>query len=157
MIKIINDNILHATEDIICHQVNCQNAMGSGVAKAIYTRYPIVKSSYHKFCNQFDSPDKLLGKVQIVRIKPDQCVANIFGQLEYGRNKNKRYTDYPALARAFSIIRNEHPGQSLAFPYNFGCGLANGNWDLVYKMIEMAFRHMDVAIYKLPEHGGNIT
>ena len=30
MIKTVYGNILDATEDIICHQVNCQGVMGAG-------------------------------------------------------------------------------------------------------------------------------
>ncbi|WP_396136111.1 hypothetical protein [Brevibacillus brevis] len=32
-VKIVNGDLLQATEDIIGHQVNCQCVMGSGVAK----------------------------------------------------------------------------------------------------------------------------
>lgn len=41
MIKIINDNILNSTENIICHQVNCKGIMESGLAKQIKYRYPM--------------------------------------------------------------------------------------------------------------------
>ena len=34
MIKVVNGSLLDATEDILCHQVNCQGVMGSGVALA---------------------------------------------------------------------------------------------------------------------------
>ena len=47
--KIINKDITTLKKGILLQQVNCQNAMGSGVAKAIYTRWPIVKEEYHKF------------------------------------------------------------------------------------------------------------
>lgn len=41
MIKTVYGNIFDATEDIICHQVNCQGVMGAGVAKALYQRWPL--------------------------------------------------------------------------------------------------------------------
>lgn len=47
MIKTVIGDVVEASEDIICHQVNCQNVMGAGVAKALYTRFPQVKQSYH--------------------------------------------------------------------------------------------------------------
>mgnify|MGYP002508800364 CR=1 FL=1 len=37
--KIVNGNLLDATEAMICHQVNCQGAMNSGVAKGIRNKY----------------------------------------------------------------------------------------------------------------------
>ena len=39
MIKTVVGDILDATEDIICHQVNCRGVMGAGVAKTLYTRW----------------------------------------------------------------------------------------------------------------------
>ena len=44
MIKTVVGDLLDATEDIIVQQVNCRSVMGSGVAKAIYTRWPEVKT-----------------------------------------------------------------------------------------------------------------
>lgn len=150
MVRTVIGDILDATEDIICQQVNCQNAMGSGVAKAIYTRWPDVKKSYHRYCRRFKDPQNLLGQVQFVNVEPNKQVANIFGQLEFGRNRYKKYTDYAALTNAFNRIRLECGGKSLAFPYGFGCGLANGDWKIVGHMIDTYFSDMEVTIYQLP-------
>lgn len=143
-------DLLDATEDIIVQQVNCRSVMGSGVAKAIYTRWPEVKTEYHKFCRRSTSPYDLLGKVQLIDVEPGKAVANVFGQLNYGRTAGKVYTDYVALTKAFDQLRTAFHDKSLAFPYNFGCGLANGSWSVVYKMICTYFNDMDVTIYKLP-------
>lgn len=151
MVKTVVGDVLDANEDIICHQVNCQNAMGAGVAKALYTKWPDVKKSYHRYCRRFSSPEMLLGHVQFVDVGGGQSVANIFGQLEYGKSKYKKYTDYVALTNAFNEIRRDHHDKSLAFPYGFGCGLANGDWSVIENMIQTYFSDMDVTIYKLPD------
>lgn len=39
------------SETVICHICNDVNKMGSGVAKAISDRWPVVKSEYHKWAN----------------------------------------------------------------------------------------------------------
>lgn len=83
MIKTVVGDLLDATEDIIVQQVNCRSVMGSGVAKAIYTRWPDVKTEYHKFCRRSTSPYDLLGKVQLIDVEPGKAVANVFGQLNY--------------------------------------------------------------------------
>lgn len=150
MIKTVVGDLLDATEDITVQQVNCRSVMGSGVAKAIYTRWPEVKTEYHKFCRRSTSPYDLLGKVQLIDVEPGKAVANVFGQLNYGRTAGKVYTDYVALTKAFDQLRTAFHDKSLAFPYNFGCGLANGSWSVVYKMICTYFNDMDVTIYKLP-------
>lgn len=42
--EVIDENLLDAKNGIICHQVNCQGKMNSGVAKAIREKYPRVYS-----------------------------------------------------------------------------------------------------------------
>jgi O-acetyl-ADP-ribose deacetylase (regulator of RNase III) len=148
MIKIISGSILTSTEDYICHQVNTQGVMGAGVAKALSDKYPVVKTEYLKFCQAHKGQD-ILGAVKAVRVSNTQQVLNIFGQSEYGRSSYKIYTDYDALWRAFNTIKSRYHGSTLAFPYGFGCGLANGNWDTVYGMIAECLGDMDVTIYQL--------
>lgn len=67
MIKIIDGNLLDAKTDIIAHQVNCQGAFNSGVAKAIrefdeciYNDY----KTYIKYAKEFNI--SLLGKISFV-------------------------------------------------------------------------------------------
>lgn len=38
---------------------------------------------------------------------------------------------------------------SIAIPYGIGCGIANGKWGRVYKIIEKVFSDYDVTLYKL--------
>ena len=40
---------------------------------------------------------------------------------------------------------------SVAIPYGIGCGIANGDWNKVYKIIEEVFSDYDVTLYRLPE------
>ena len=148
MIILQKGNILDAKESIV-HQVNCQNVMGSGVAKAIYTKWPIVKEQYHEFCSEAGSPYNLIGRVQMVPLNKEfQFVFNVFGQLNYGRDKNLRYTDYIAVESALRWIRQNFKG-AIAFPFGFGCGLANGDWQIVEGMICDIFDDREVKIYKL--------
>lgn len=148
MVEIISGNILEAHEEFICHQVNCQNAMGAGLAKVLCSKYPSVKRDYHRYCDSH-TPEELLGQYQIVPVTPSQSVVNIFGQLEFGRKKGKVYTDYNALEQVFSALHEAFPDASFAFPYGFGCGLANGDWHTVLGLIQ---KHLDthtVRIYVL--------
>lgn len=66
-----------------------------------------------------------------------------------GLCRYRKYTDYVALTKAFDEIRNKYHNKSLAFPYGFGCGLANGDWNIVENMINTYFADMDVTIYRL--------
>lgn len=48
---LIEDDILNFTKGAIIHQTNCFT-MGSGVAKALYTKYPIVKEKHMEYINK---------------------------------------------------------------------------------------------------------
>lgn len=141
-------DILNAKENLILQQVNCRGVMGSGLAKQIADKWPCVKQSYQIMCNNA-IPYDLLGKIHSVQISKDRYVVNVFGQLNYGRNKNVVYTDYNALRKAFESITLRYPDKTIAIPYKFGCGLANGDWNIVFKLIEEFFKDFDVTIYKL--------
>lgn len=164
MITIVEGNILNATENIICHQVNCMGTMGSGLAKQIRNSYPKVYAEYVKLLNWAKEEYKRgysvkkypLGSVQFVEVSDKKVIANIFGQLKYGTDK--RYTDYDALKKGLSGVLEtvtwdhmNYKGYSVAIPYGIGCGLAGGDWEVVYKIIEEVFKDYNVTIYKLKE------
>lgn len=148
MIEIFEGDILQAEEDIIVQQVNAQGVMGSGLAKQIRAKWPRVYDDYKGLCNR-ENPYDLMGEAQIVRVEKAKYVANLFGQLNYGRKK-VRYTDYDALFKGLKYIKDlaKKNGKSVAIPYNIGCGLANGDWGKVYGMIEEIFKRYEVTLYK---------
>ena len=149
MIKIIGGSLLDATEDILCHQVNCQGVMGSGIALALRNNYPNLYESYYNFC-LYCNKVHALGGAQFVEQEDGHIVANLFGQYDYGR-KNILYTNYTELEVAFVRLRNYavENNLSIAMPYGISCGLANGDWQIVYKMIERVFYNIDVTLYKI--------
>lgn len=148
MIKVINGDLLDATEDIIGHQTNTKGVWGSGIAKAIKDRYPEAYLQYQLSCHEYG--DKLLGLCWMTKVDEARVVANLFGQTTFGRNKNVVYTDYNALRSALQSlkIRAKKFGYSVALPYNIGCGLANGDWNVVYGIIEEVFRDYEVSLYR---------
>lgn len=149
MINIVEGDIRDAKEGVVAHQVNCQGAMASGVAKAIYTKWPQVKTKYLEFCADY-TPQELLGRTQYVKCD-DKYVANVFGQLYYGKNPRIIYTDYDALRFALThvgMFAKKHD-LSIALPYRIGCGLANGDWDIVHRIMQIVFEGKEVTLYKL--------
>lgn len=149
MVEYLNQNILFMDNvDIIAHQVNCQGVMGAGLAKQIKTKYPIVYQEYLQLYKR-QRPVELLGQCLAVPVNnSDIFVANLFGQLSYG--KGTRQTDYEALEKSlkqlkeFMVTSNLH---SLALPHNLGCGLAGGDWNIVRKMIEKIFNDNSITCY----------
>ena len=150
MINYINANLLDSNCNFICHQVNCQGKMGSGVAKQIRDRWPEVYSNYARVVNS-----KMLGKAQILYIEdaniPRQCVVNMFSQEHYGYD-GARYTSYDAFWNCLNELKNQIPeGATIAFPYKIGCGLGGANWEIIEKMIDIVFKDYGVFIYKLED------
>jgi O-acetyl-ADP-ribose deacetylase (regulator of RNase III) len=148
MIKIVEGNILNAIEDVRCQQVNCQGVMGAGLALQVKNKYLEVYNEYIKTCKQ-TSPQKLLGSVQYIECHDGYIFANLFGQLNYG--KGQQYTLYSALKNCLEYVhdRAKKYEETVAIPYGIGCGLAGGDWEIVYKMIESIFSDYEVTIYKL--------
>lgn len=164
MINFRNGNLLDADVEYICHQVNCQGRMGSGIAKSIRERWPVVYDEYRaKFdemeekligvCgsweSQVDVSDVLLGDVQLVRVGDNKTVVNLFAQQYYGYD-GKRYTSYDGFWTCLGKIRETVPiGAKIGFPDHIGCGLGGANWEVILTMIEEALNDYDVYIYKL--------
>lgn len=147
-VTVIDGDLLQASEEIIGHQVNCQGVMGSGVAKALRDRYGNLYPAYKQLCNQYDSHE-LLGRCQLVRTG-SKFTANLFGQLNFGR-QNVLYTNYEALKQSLIILKEEakRNSYSIALPYNIGCGLANGDWNVVEAMLQDVFADYEVTLYRL--------
>lgn len=148
IIKIIDGDILQATEDIICHQVNSMGVMGGGIAKQIRDKYPEVYDEYKNYCNRHQIKEQMLGVTQCIKCQDGKVIANLFGQLYFGTNK--QHTNYGALRNCLEYLRMrvDQSNESIAIPYNLGCGLAGGNWEIVSKIIEEVFQDYDVTLYR---------
>ena len=152
--KIIKADITEIETGVIIQQVNCQNSMGAGLSRAIYEKWPIVKTKYHEFYNVFavnhprHADLMLLGQYHsvIVQSKPKIEVINVFGQLEFGRDG--RFTDYAALKKAFKCISlhkkckifwDDEKNEELPFyiPRFLGAGLGGGDCKIIHRLIEL--------------------
>ena len=164
MVNFRNGNLLDADVEYICHQVNCQGRMGSGIAKSIRERWPVVYDEYRakfdemeekliEICgsweSQVDVSDVLLGDVQLVRVGDNKTVVNLFAQQYYGYD-GKRYTSYDGFWTCLDKIKETVPmGSTIGFPDHIGCGLGGANWEVILTMIEEALNDYEVYIYKL--------
>ena len=154
MVRYIKGDITKSDCNIICHQVNCQGVMNSGVAKAIREKWPIVFQSYKAWCDRASNDTKvLMGKFQAIKVDgtTSKYVINLFTQQFYGYD-GIRFTDYEAFYCALSDIRDdlkEYPRLTIAFPYKIGCVRGGANWNIIKTMIEEVFAGRDVTFYYL--------
>lgn len=160
MINYIKGNLLDSTCNYICHQVNCQGVMGSGVASQIRAKWPNVYSEYLEKCKNNPS-SALLSSIQFIKIadweeegfRPSgQWVVNMFSQENYGYD-DIRYTSYDAFWECLNCIAQTCPkGSKIGFPYRIGCGLGGANWPVIETMIYMVLgKEFDVYIYCLED------
>ena len=161
MVQYKTGNLLDAPVDYICHQVNCQGRMGSGIAKQIKERWPIVYDGYMagfkaieeesiNWEDQLDVSEVLLGHLQQIQVNDKQTVINMFAQQYYGYD-GRRYTSYDAFWACLGGIAASVPkGSKIGFPAKIGCGLGGANWEVISTMIcEVLGNDYEVYIYHL--------
>lgn len=155
-IQIVKGNLLESDVDYICHQVNCQGKMNSGIAKSIREKWPIVYDTYIKAFVRFQEEEHLklsdlLGCIDIIAVD-NKSVINMYSQLNYGYD-GKRYTSYDAFWNCIHLIKESIPeGKKIGFPYGIGCVRGGANWNIIYAMIEEVLaKDFDVYIYKLED------
>lgn len=145
LIKEINGNLLDSHAEIIIHQVNCQGVMGSGVAKAIKEKWPVVFFKYKKFV---DDNNDVLGTVLPVMVTEQQRVLNLFSQFNYGYD-GQRYTSYDAVDTCLKKVAkycSDNGVKTLAMPYNMACGRGGANWNIIMEMVKQHFSDLDITI-----------
>jgi O-acetyl-ADP-ribose deacetylase (regulator of RNase III) len=152
MVHYVIGNLLDSDCDYICHQVNCQGVMGSGIAKQIRERWPEVYWSYEDAYKNYiwGNTRKLLGSVDIAMITcSTQTVLNMFAQDTYGYDR-ARYTSYDAFSDCLHEIKLIVPkDKTIGFPKNIGCGLGGGNWKVISALIEEILgKDYEVYIYE---------
>ena len=141
-IKIVEKDITTSDATLILHQVNCQHAMGSGVAKAIKDKWSIVYDKYMSLKEQ------KLGMVQIVKVEKDKYVCNLFAQDNFGYD-GQRYTSYDALDTCLKQVAEFCQNEmidTIAIPYYMSCDRGGACWDVVLAIIENVFKNSFVNI-----------
>lgn len=126
----------------ICHCVNAQGKMASGVAKAIRSKFP---KAYDVYTLAYAEGRLRLGAV-IGADCGEKVILNLVGQKYYG-NDRRLYLNYTALRRGLSLI-NKNIKEPVAFPA-IGCGLAGGDWKLVSSIIEEETTNFTPVVYLL--------
>lgn len=156
-------NLLESGADYICHQVNCRGVMGSGVAKQIRDKWPIVYAEYKNYLQEREdelcgglecSPSvskTSLGDAQTVTLPSGKHVVNMFAQLDYGYD-GKRYTSYDAFYSCLESMAKVIPkNATIAFPYKIGCDRGGADWGIISIMIDRVLGDFNVVIYHLED------
>ena len=163
--RLVTGDLLKSNEEYIVHQTNCRyKPPGVGLAKHIFKKYPHsdVYTCRHpwKPNTEYDTPGSITirggGGTGL------RGVVNLFGQnFQSKKEKNVKTVEESRALRlkwfkmGLDEIRKQLPDlKSIAFPFQIGCGLAGGDWNVYLSEIERfanSFdgRDVDVVVYKL--------
>lgn len=141
--NIIKKDITTVTEGVLINGVNCQQVMGSGVAKAYFTKWPQVREQYLIWGkNQVK-----LGKFDHVRIEQDKLyVANCWTQEYFGAD-GKMYADRDAILHSVTKAATfaKEKGLEIYTPW-VGCGLGGLEQAIIKETLEVIERFTRVPI-----------
>jgi hypothetical protein len=132
MVTFIQGNLLEIESGIICHQVNCRKVAGAGLAKQISNKWP-------EWYTKYKNVSGYLGLVSWHKINDDLWLADLYAQDGFGRDR--RYTNYAAFGKCLLDLSRTVDATKLIsvyLPKYVGCGLAGGDWQIVYRIIEDA-------------------
>lgn len=141
----LQGNILDITDGVICHQVNCKGVFNAGLARQIRDKYPL---AYRHYIEVHNKTGLHLGKPFYGWVSDKIIIYHLPAQYSFGRTG--LYTDYNALRECLETVALkliDLPEMPVYIPYNMGCGLGGGNWEIVSGIIEETLP--DAIIVKL--------
>jgi O-acetyl-ADP-ribose deacetylase (regulator of RNase III) len=130
----------------IIHQANCFHTMGSGIAKGVREQFPEAYAADKK--TKYGSQEKL-GTFSVAQVNGGyKFVYNIYGQWKFGgRIRNTSYDALETGLRAIVDHAFDNNLTMLGLPYNIGCGLGGGNWEIVKAIIGTIFTTESIDLY----------
>ena len=123
--------------DIIVHGCNCQNTMGSGIAKQIKDRYPeAFQADYDYDLALGDRRYNKLGNYTITKVfsKNNFLIVNAYTQFHY-LPRGVDHFEYASFATILGKLAHFYGNYDFGFPY-IGMGLAGGDSERIMEILE---------------------
>lgn len=118
--------------ELIAHQANCFNTMGSGIALAIKKEWPEAAD----VDNETIKGDRTkLGTISFTK-NTNPIIVNLYGQFDFW--SPGVLTDYVALEKALLETKKTFPGKKIGMP-KIGSLRARGDWNTIYAIIQKVF------------------
>lgn len=154
--KIIQGDILEATEEFILQQCNCLTVRAHGLSESLEKRFPhagVYSRRRPVGGRNLAVPEDRAtpGNALIFTGKPN--IICLFGQWRPGKTGVSYWNSYPesvpsetkeqrlvwfisGLTQIGEYFTKANRSAQIAVPYRIGCGLAGGDWDLYRKALE---------------------
>lgn len=147
LVRVVDGDLLDASEKFICHQCNCTTTYAKGLSASLFHRFPWAEC-YRR------GGQRTPGTIQVCGDGVSQrFIVNMFAQ--YGGGKPRGRDSQAARLDYFRQCLGQIaklPGlESVAFPFLIGCGLAGGDWTRYHAEIERfaGIAKVPVVLYKL--------
>jgi len=136
MIKYIDGDLIKlgqdGTFDVIAHGCNCFIKMGAGIAPQIKKAFP---EAFYVDSETLRGDKSKLGTISHT-LNTTPIVVNIYSQYDTnGRIFGKMDLDYDALRSGLLEMKLKFSGKTFGLPM-IGAGLAQGDWNIIEKIIE---------------------
>lgn len=151
MLKVVVGNILSSDAQYIAHQCNCVTTYAKGLADIIFKKWSYADCYSIRWENDKPGTIEIRGDGKDLRY-----IINMFAQYNPGKpNKADDSLDgYQARKKYFiecmKAIDTLKP-ESVAMPWQIGCGMAGGDWDFYKKVIDKFAGSYNIILYQLPE------
>lgn len=154
-LDIVTGDLMEAKEQYIAHQCNCVSHYAAHLAKTMFTRFP-----HADIYSKRISPSEMGSIVIRGDGINNRYVINMLAQYYPGKPRNtdsaaNRFTNFYKCLIEISKIPNM---ESIAFPWQIGCGSAAGNWDDYLKVLTRFANFVTnrtpstkVVLYQLPQ------
>lgn len=164
MITLIKEgNILECQEKVIAHQCSisliASNREASGLASQIFSKYreadDYKRTSIDYLADHLNYNSVRLGCCTKYYVERNsRVVLNCYTQFNPGKpNQSNNDTAEKRLLSLewcldsiYHLIYNKDTSDPIAFPYNYGCGLAGGDWEAYERVFDKA--KLPVVLYK---------
>ncbi len=132
-------NFKNKKYDAIIHGCNCFCTMGAGIAKTIKNNFP---SAFEEDQKTKKGDINKLGSYSIAKTEYG-FIINAYTQYYY--SSKKKNCDYNAIKKVFTKINKDFAGKSIGIP-TIGAGLAGGDWDKIYAIIDESTPDVNIEI-----------
>jgi O-acetyl-ADP-ribose deacetylase (regulator of RNase III) len=124
-VRVVDGDITASPEKYICHQCNCVTPRAKGLAQKIFAKFPWADTYSGRKENSTPGTIEITGNGSNERF-----VVNMFAQFSGGKptRNETRQQRLHYFRSCLTQIKDIPNLETIAFPFNIGCGMAGGNW-----------------------------
>ena len=165
--EVVIGSLLDSAADYIVHQTNCMSSgQAAGIARVIFDKFPWANSYIRRVGKRMPLRHQMPGDIEVFGTPgSERKVINLYGQFyPGGPSDDIDEVDHPDNRREWFALGLDkiahsgilHDGETIACPWQIGCGIAGGDWHGVYyPMLDrfaaiVALNGVKTFVYRLP-------